>query len=266
MKLRAVGCLVLTATATATLLISPAIKAQPQQPQDPQALSHLQALSHPQQCERTAYYHIYLSGIRTGYMDRTESWEGTNATITSRSKASILGIGTQYDQQATLIWSEESDSWLTTSFHQVVSGFKSRDMKVSFSDDGSETRVDLDGEITEYQNNGEPLRDVDTLSVQIRQYVLDGDRSFALTRQATDGPEPYDYEVQDLTTIKVDKWGEIEVIPVKQTGAERVTFWYAPSLGYQLVKARYHGFLLRGGAELQQYESSCADFTVKEEE
>ncbi|MEZ8121736.1 hypothetical protein ACED30_19700 [Vibrio splendidus] len=258
MKLRAVGCLVLTATVT--LLISPAIKAQPQQPQDPQALSH------PQQCERTAYYYIYLSGIRTGYMHRTESWEGTNATIISQSKASILGIGTQYDQQATLTWSEESDRWLTTSFHQVVSGFKSRDMKVSFSDDGSETRVDLDGEITEYQNNGEPLRDVDTLSVQIRQYVLDGDRSFSLTRQATDGPEPYDYEVQDLTTIKIDKWGEIEVIPVKQTGAERVTFWYAPSLGYQLVKARYHGFLLRGGAELQQYESSCADFTVKDEE
>ncbi|MEZ8859707.1 hypothetical protein [Vibrio sp. 10N.247.311.51] len=262
MKLRAVGCLVLTATATATatLLISPAIKAQPQQPQDP---SHSQALSHPQQCERTAYYQIYLNGIRTGYMHRTESWEGTNATITSQSKASILGVGTQYDQQATLTWSEESDSWLTTSFHQVVSGFKSRDMKVSFSDDGNETRVDLDGEITEYQNDGEPLRDVDTLSVQIRQYLLDGCRSFSLTRQATDGPEPYDYEVQELTTIKVDKWGEIAVIPVKQTGAERVTFWYAPSLGYQLVKARYHGFLLRGGAELQQYESSCADFTVK---
>ena len=258
MKLRAVGCLVLTATAM--LLISPTIKAQPQQSQDPQALLH------PQQCERTAYYHIYLSGIRTGYMHRTESWEGTNATITSQSTASILGIGTQYDQQATLTWSEESASWLTTSFHQVVSGFKSRDMKVSFSDDGSETRVDLDGEITEYQNNGEPLRDVDTLSVQIRQYVLDGDISFSLTRQATDGPEPYDYEVQELTTIKVDKWGEIEVIPVKQTGAERVTFWYAPSLGYQLVKARYHGFLLQGGAELQRYESSCADFTVKEKE
>lgn len=251
-KLRAVGCLVLTAT----LLISPNMKAQPQQPQDP---SHPQALSHHQQCERTAYYQIYLSGIRTGYMHRTESWEGTNATITSQSKASILGIGTQYDQQATLTWSEESASWLTTSFHQVVSGFKSRDMKVSFSDDGSETRVDLDGEVTEYQNNGEPLRDVDTLSVQIRQYVLDGSKSFSLTRQATDGPEPYNYEVQNLTTIKVDKWGEIDVIPVKQTGAERVTFWFAPSLDYQLVKARYHGFLLRGGAELQKYESRCAD-------
>ncbi|MCW4447345.1 hypothetical protein OHV10_24320 [Vibrio splendidus] len=197
-------------------------------------------------------------------MHRTELWEGTNASVTSQSKASILGIGTQYDQQSTLTWSEDSDSWLTTSFHQVVSGFKSRDMKVSFSVDGSETRVDLDGEITDYQNNGEPLRDVDTLSVQIRQYVLDGNKSFSLTRQATDGPEPYNYEVQDLTTIKVDKWDEIDVIPVKQTGSDRVTFWFAPSLDYQLVKARYHGFLLRGGAELQKYESSCTDFMVKE--
>ncbi|MGR5540847.1 hypothetical protein ACPV5V_20020, partial [Vibrio campbellii] len=124
---------------------------------------------------------------------------------------------------------------------------------------GSETAVDLDGEVTQYQNDGEPLRDVDTLSVQIRQHVLDGDKTFSLTRQATDGPEPYDYQVKDLTTIKLDKWGEIDVIPVKQTGEERITFWYAPSLDYQLVKARYHGFILQGGAELQRYESSCIE-------
>lgn len=209
------------------------------------------------QCEKSAYYHIYLSGIRTGYMNRTESWQGSNATVISQSKASVLGIGTQYNQEATLSWSEQSDSWLTTSFHQVVSGFKSRDMKVSFSEDGSETAVNLDGEITQYQNNGEPLRDVDTLSVQIRQHVLAGDAQFSLTRQATDGPEPYDYEVLELTTINLDKWGEMDVIPVKQTGEDRITFWYAPSLDYQLVKARYHGFILQGGAELQQYQSSC---------
>lgn len=213
----------------------------------------------PQQCEKVAYYHIYLSGIRTGYMNRTESWQGMSATVTSQSKASILGIGTEYDQQARLIWSEQSDSWLTTSFHQVVSGFKSRDMQVSFSDDGSESLVNLDGKETRYENDGEPLRDVDTLSVQIRQHVLDGVKQFTLTRQASDGPEPYQYQVLETEIIKLDKWGELKAIPVEQTGEERVTFWYAPELDYQLVKARYHGFILQGGAELQSFENSCQD-------
>ncbi|MDR9827835.1 hypothetical protein RCJ22_19730 [Vibrio sp. FNV 38] len=208
-------------------------------------------------CQKTAYYHIYLSGIRTGYMNRTESWQGDSATVTSQSQASILGIGTQYEQEANLSWSEGSDSWLTTSFHQVVSGFKSRDMKVIFSEDGTETEVDLDGELTRYQNEDKPLRDVDTLSVQIRQHVIDGDKEFSLTRLATDGPEPYNYEVLELALVELDKLGEIEAIPVKQTGEERITFWYAPSLDYQLVKARYHGLILSGGAELQKYESSC---------
>ncbi|MGL6316152.1 hypothetical protein [Vibrio sp. WXL103] len=217
----------------------------------------------PQQCEKVAYYHIYLSGIRTGYMSRTESWQGMSATVTSQSKASILGIGTEYDQQARLTWSEQSDSWLTTSFHQVVSGFKSRDMKVGFSEDGSESLVNLDGKETSYESQGEPLRDVDTLSVQIRQHLIDGLEQFTLTRQATDGPEPYQYQVQAIETLKLDKWGELEAIPVEQTGEERITFWYAPELDYQLIKARYHGFILQGGAELQSFRSSCEPESIE---
>ncbi|PMH42166.1 hypothetical protein BCU68_14750 [Vibrio sp. 10N.286.49.B3] len=210
-----------------------------------------------QQCEKKTYYQIYLSGIRTGYMQRDELWQGNQATVTSQSKASILGIGTQYDQKATLVWSHEQKSWLTTSFHQVVSGFRNRDMTVRFSPDGSDSVVDLDGQITAYHHEGGPLRDVDTLSIQIRQHVLDGDEQFFLTRQATDGPEPYAYQVQPTEMITLKPWGELEVIPVKQTGEERVTYWLALKLDYQLVKVRYHGFIFSANAELQRYENDC---------
>lgn len=208
-------------------------------------------------CEKSADYAIYLSGIRTGEMHRVERWQGQSATVSSQSHASILGIGTRYDQTATLVWSEASQSWLTTSFHQKVSGFRSRDMSVDFSSDGTQTRVNLDGQIHHYDNGEAPLRDVDTLSIQIRQHIKNGEQRFSLTRQASDGPEPYQYQVLSPTHISVGVWGEIAVIPVEQTGEERITFWYAPSLDYQLVKARYHGFLLQGSAELQHFHNGC---------
>lgn len=47
------------------------------------------------------------------------------------------------------------------------------------------------------------------------------------------------------------------LVPVEQTGAEEVTYYFAPELDYQLIKARYHGILLQGLIELNHYSSSC---------
>ncbi|WOT04728.1 hypothetical protein [Shewanella youngdeokensis] len=209
------------------------------------------------ECTRTANYNIYLSGLHTGTMARTEDWRGSSAVITTHSEASILGIGTEYFQQAKLYWSTDEGEWLTDKFHQIVSGFRSRNMQVSFSANGRASHVDIDGDVARYTSTDIALRDVDTLAVQIRQYLLQGRQQFALHRQASDGIEPYQYHVKPPQTVKIEPWGELNVIPVKQTGAEEVTYYYAPSMGFQLVKARYHGFILRGLVELSDYNSSC---------
>ena len=209
------------------------------------------------QCNRSASYDIYLSGIHTGTMERTENWQGKTAVVTSSSKASILGIGTRYEQRAELSWSTKTDEWLTDEFHQKVTGFRARDMQVSFRNNGRDTEVDIDGDIDHYHSKTIALRDVDTLAIQMRHFLLQGRTQFALVRQASDAIEPYQLYVQQLQTTKIKPWGELAVIPVKQTGEEEVTYYFAPELDYQLVKARYHGIILQGLIELNAYSSTC---------
>lgn len=211
----------------------------------------------PQQCRRILYYDIELSGIHTGTMTRVETWKGNAASITSHSQASILGIGTQYKQYTELSWSNQSDEWLTDNFHQQVSGFKSRDMKVAFSNNGRDTDVDIDGDITHYHSKNMALRDVDTLAVQIRHFLLQGRTQFALIRQASDAIEPYQFYVQPQKIVDVGPWKQLTVIPIKQTGAEDVTYYYSPDLDFQLVQARYHGIILQGLLTLNEYDSTC---------
>ena len=212
-----------------------------------------------EKCSRSSNYDIYLSGIHTGTISRTETWLGKSAVVTSKSEASILGIGTQYHQRAELSWSDTTNEWLTDEFHQKVTGFRARDMQATFSDNGLESRVDLDGDIENYTSANIPLRDVDTLAIQIRQYLLQGRKQFALIRQASDATERYQLYVQESLTAKVAPWGELTLIPVEQTGAEEVTYYFAPTMDYQLIKARYHGIILQGLIELNHYSSSCGE-------
>ncbi|MGS0674811.1 hypothetical protein [Shewanella sp. 125m-1] len=211
----------------------------------------------PKQCSRNAKYDIYVSGIHTGTMDRTENWQGQTAQVITKSEASILGIGTQYHQTATLAWSNLTRQWLTSQFHQKVTGFRARDMRASFSANGLSSQVDIGGDIERYDSTDIPLRDVDTLAIQMREFLLQGRQQFRLIRQASDAIEPYQYYVQEPLTTNIAPWGELSVIPVKQTGSEEVTYYFAPSMDYQLVKARYHGIILRGLIELNHYSSTC---------
>ena len=209
------------------------------------------------QCVRQSDYDIYLSGIHTGTMSRTETWQGKTAVVTSHSKASILGIGTEYRQRAELSWSTASDEWLTNKFHQQVSGFRARDLQATFSGNGRESRVNVNGDIEHYRSDNIALRDVDTLAIQMRHLLLQGRQQFALIRQASDAIEPYQYYVQAKQTKTIVPWGELTLVPVEQTGAEEVTYYFAPELDYQLVQARYHGILLQGLIALNHHHSTC---------
>ncbi|MFC5078881.1 hypothetical protein VTH8203_03373 [Vibrio thalassae] len=237
-----------------------------------QAVSLEQDATNLKTCQNRYDYGIYLGGIHTGSMQRIETWyEATpgqpehnqaearvkSGTVESYSRASILGIGTRYRQKAQLVQSSGTGDYLTTTFYQKVSGFRSRTMNVTFSENGSESEVDLNGEVTHYTNHGQPLRDVDTLSIQIRHLVMQGKTTFNLTRQATDGPEPYHYQVLGAKSLTLPPWGALDVIQVEQTGAEEVTFWFAPSLQFALVQAKYHGFLFDATMELETMEVQC---------
>ncbi|MCL1094070.1 hypothetical protein [Shewanella kaireitica] len=237
-------------------LALPAV-AQPSQVEQTAATQTAKLNQLIKQCHRSASYDIFLSGIHTGTMERVENWKGKTAVVTSSSKASILGIGTQYQQRAELSWSTKTDEWLTDKFHQKVTGFRARDMQVSFSNNGRDTEVDIDGDIERYHSKSIALRDVDTLAIQMRHFLLQGRTQFALVRQASDAIEPYQLYVKQQKKANIEPWGELTLIPVEQTGEEKVTYYFAPELDYQLVKARYHGIILQGLIELNAYSSTC---------
>lgn len=251
--------LVLVASAViAVLATSQGAKAGEVEPGDSPKQAFVDAsLKEKPQCTRRLDYDIYLSGIHTGTMSRTEQWQGKSAVVTSDSEASILGIGTRYRQRAELTWSEATEEWITQAFHQQVSGFRARDMQVEFSDNGRASRVTLDGEVTDYRSAEKALRDVDTLAIEMRRLLLKGRHQFALVRQASDAMEPYQFYVKSPQPLQQTPWGKLTLVPVEQTGAEEVTYYFAPELDYQLIKARYHGILLQGLIELNHYSSSC---------
>ncbi|GIU19258.1 hypothetical protein TUM4261_41050 [Shewanella sp. c952] len=257
---RPAACLQYWLLVLALMLVSPVFAQQPQSEKTAVTQVAAQAMKQEdviKQCSRSANYDIYLSGIHTGTMERTEHWQGKTAVVSSSSKASILGIGTRYDQRAELSWSTKTDEWLTDKFHQKVTGFRARDMQVSFSNNGRDTEVDIDGDVEHYHSKGVALRDVDTLAIQMRHFLLQGRTQFALIRQASDAIEPYQLYVQQQQTANIEPWGELTLIPIKQTGEEEVTYYFAPELDYQLVKARYHGIILQGLIELNAYSSTC---------
>ncbi len=208
-------------------------------------------------CQRQSEFAVYLNGIHTGSMNRTESWQDQQAEVKTTSKASVLGIKTQYQQQAKLHWSDSEQGWLTQAFTQQVSGFRTRDMQVSFASDGLSSKVTLDGELNHYQSKYIPLRDVDTLAIQIRHLVMQNKGQFSLIRQASDDIELYQYQLQQPEQHVIEPWGELTLIPVEQTGAEDITYYFAPTLDYQLMRADYHGLLLQGKVLLTQYQSDC---------
>lgn len=215
------------------------------------------SLINAERCMRTFTYSIYLTGIHTGELKKIEQWQKDKVVVTSKSQASILGITTTYNQRAELSWLESRHEWISTEFHQQVSGFRSRDMQVTLKNQGHQSEVDIDGKKASYFDADIPLRDVDTLSIQIRQNLIEGRKSFVLNRQATDGIERYQYDVYAKKNITIYPWGEITVIPVEQKGEDHITFFFSPDLGYQVVKAKYHGFLLKGLLELDAYSSTC---------
>ncbi|OIQ25380.1 hypothetical protein [uncultured Vibrio sp.] len=206
-------------------------------------------------CTKHLNYSLHLSGIHTGFISQTQQWNDNQVLSKNKGRASILGIGSSYTQSSEMYF--ENGQWLTQSFHQTVTGFRKRDMQVFFPESENASSVALNGKEYRYESEAEPLRDIDTMAMQIRQNLLDGKNTFSLARQASDGVELYQYEVLEAQAKSYERWGRLKTIPVTQSGAEKVTYYYSPGLDYQIIEARYHGWLLNGRAELVDFTSSC---------
>ncbi|WP_084884075.1 hypothetical protein [Vibrio sp. qd031] len=207
-------------------------------------------------CENTLKYHVYFAGIKTGWLIRKEVWSESGGAISSSSYAGILGIGTRFEQHAKFVWNDQK-GFVTTEFTQDVSGFKNREMTVDIAEGGHQSVMLVNQQHMQFTNPDRPILDVDTISAQLRYMLLQGVEQFQLTRQASDTLEHYRYSVEPQQTKRYSQWGELQVIPIKQKGADEVTMWFAPSMDYQLVDAKYHSMLLPGSMKLVDRVKTC---------
>ncbi|UJF18558.1 DUF3108 domain-containing protein [Vibrio sp. SS-MA-C1-2] len=208
-------------------------------------------------CEKQLDYQLYINRFDIGRVKKVETVQGNELSITSNSRSNVLGIKTQFDQTTQLRFNPKNRVWTTQSYHQIVSGFRNRDMNVNYLNImGTQTSVNLDGEIDSYQSP-EPIFDIDGLSLEIVRRVIAGEKEFKLSRQATTHLEPYEYQVLGAFTEKTENWGEIKVIKVEQSGSDDITYWIAPDLENEIVRVIYHRILFSGEARLRSIFEEC---------
>lgn len=198
------------------------------------------------QCDKKFEYDIYFLGGKVGYLHRTIKWQNKaalpKATVTSVGKVSFFWLDSTYQQKSNMQYSALFQHFLTESFSQKLTGIKAKEMKAEMSDNGLSSRVTLNTELAQYQQNNEnknqPLYDLDTLGIQIRLNLLQGKKHFKLSRQASNRIENYQFEVAGLEVIHHEKWGELTTIKVIEVGKHKSTvLWFSSQHDHQLIKA-----------------------------
>ncbi len=210
-------------------------------------------------CEQEIIYDLYLNGFHTGELQRQITQQGADLTFLTRSNMSILGISTTFYQTSRSRYEAQTNRYFTTEFYQVMTGFRNREMRVNMSENGLDSNVLLNGEITQYHSKQYPLQDMDTITMQLQMNVRQGKTHFYTLRQATDEMELFEYQVVGKETLSTRYFGDIEAIKVVEIQDSNAIFWFAPSLDYLMIKAtNIEGWILRGTTELKTYTEVCA--------
>ena len=210
------------------------------------------------QCHKSFSYDIYLHGLLIGHLTRQVSWQDDQARIQTSSEVDILGIGASYQQLTDLYWSEANKQFLTRAYSQKVVGIENRDVVATFSSDGRQATVNLNGKMTKYSNPKHALLDLDTLSAQIRLNIINGLTKFQLFRQAYNQVIAYQFQITAKEQIDLPRWGKIEVIRLDEISDHKgTTLWFSPKLDYQLVKAKFT-LLIDPTVYLSAYKIDCS--------
>jgi hypothetical protein len=194
-------------------------------------------------CDKKFKYDIHLLGNNVGTLERTIKWHNNstsaNATVISYGEISFLWLDSTYQQTSNMQYSPKNHHFLTSSFTQEVIGFRARKMVAKMTDDGISSTVTLNNKIFNYQNENQPLYDLDTFGAQMRLNLLQGKSHFTLFRQASKEIEEYQFDVYGHEVIEHKKWGKLNTIKVIEVGKHKGSvLWFSPNHDYQVVKAQ----------------------------
>ncbi|MGR5061468.1 DUF3108 domain-containing protein [Photobacterium sp. DNB22_13_2] len=226
------------------------IVASPQTHAEPAPVFH--------QCTKTLTYQLFFNNLRVGQMTRVLRWQDKQAQINAYSNIEVLATKTRFNQQSKVFWSEEQQSFLSKGFRREVKGLLGGKTEVSFNDNGTSSKVTVDGKNSSFSSDSLPLLDADAIGSQMRLGLIEGKTQFEYNLQDTDDVNRYYFQVKGKERIN-SNFGNINAIRVEQVrkSDRQFVMWFSPDVDYQLVRATYKRKILDLKAVLLSNKKAC---------
>jgi hypothetical protein len=157
-------------------------------------------------------------------------------------------------QNSVVNWEPTSNKFLTHTFTRRTSGLENINVSGVFSEDAHSTTITMDGKTTQYSEAENTIVDLNALFLQVRYGLMQGQRKFDFYMQTSDSVSHYFFEVKAEESIKT-KFGDLKTYRIEQTKVKnrKLSVWFAPSLGTQMVKFHYKRKILDINGELTHY-------------
>ncbi|KHT63381.1 hypothetical protein RJ45_13460 [Photobacterium gaetbulicola] len=210
------------------------------------------------QCTKTLTYQLFFNNLKIGQMTRVLRWQNKQAQINSYSNIEVLATKTRFNQQSQVYWSEQQQSFLSKGFRREVNGLLGGKSDVSFSKDGTSSKVNVDGKVSSFSSDSLPLLDVDAIGSQMRLGLIEGKARFEYKLQDTDDVNRYHFQVMGKERLN-SNFGSINTIRVEQIkkNDRKLVMWFSPDVDYQLVRATYKRKILDLKAVLLSNKKVC---------
>ena len=199
-------------------------------------------------------YKVYYKKISIGEMFQQYNKKDSGIKVESAANFSFLFYSFGGSQQSEIYWDETHKLFLNRSFSRKNVGFGSSDMIANFDNTSYKTQIVNNGVESEYSNKKAPIIGFNTINLQISEGLKTGKKDFEFYMQTSDDVSHYFFSVAGQEIIKT-KFGNLETYRVEQIKKSDRTFiaWYAPSLGYQMVKFYYKRRILDIRGELIEH-------------
>ena len=210
------------------------------------------------QCTKTLTYQLFFNNLKIGQMTRVLRWQDNQAQINSYSNIEVLATKTRFNQQSQVFWSEEQQSFLSKGFRREVKGLLGGKTEVSFTGDGSASKVTVDGKVSSFSSDNLPLLDADAIGSQMRLGLIEGKTHFEYNLQDTDDVNRYYFQVKGKERINTN-FGNVDTIRVEQVrkSDRKLVMWFSPEVDYQLVRVTYKRKVLDLKAVLLSNKKVC---------
>jgi len=222
---------------------------------NPQYLSALEQPDFAENMQRYVYDVSYKS-INVGQIIRELSLQGQGMKVNTSAELSFLFFSFGGKSAVNIYWDKDSQLFLSKDFVRNNVGFTRVSMTADFSQNGHKTKLLVDGESKEFENEIAKIVDFNALGLQLSEGLKSGQTHFEFYMQTSESVAHYYFEVIGKESID-SKFGLLETFRLEQTKKDdrKLIAWFAPDINYQMVKFHYQRNILDILGELSEHST-----------